>query len=121
MDLNHLHLMVRDVARSRKFYEAMFGFKEKIWYGDDLLFLRNEHGFDLALSPSPNPEKMPNGVHYGFSVKEPRKLAEIYKQGNELYPECFPTEPKDYGDWGTLVCQDPDGYNFEIYWDMNLQ
>lgn len=121
MDLNHLHLMVRDIRKSKEFYEAMFGFKEKIWYGDDLLFIQNSEGFDLALSPSDNPAALPSGVHYGFSVSKKSKLHEIYAEGRERYPECFKTPPKEYEGWGTLLCNDPDGYHFEIYWDENLR
>lgn len=121
MDLNHLHLMVKDIRSSKKFYETLFGFKEKIWYGENLLFLQNDHGFDLALSPTENPVRLPEGVHYGFSVSEKERLEAIYSAGKNIYPDCFQTAPKDHGDWGTLVCEDPDGYLFEIYWDENLR
>lgn len=112
--------MVKDIALSKKFYEDLFGFKEKIWYGEDLLFLQNSHGFDLALSPIDTPLALPPGFHYGFSVKEKTRLQEIYSQGKELYPKCFKTPPKDHGSWGALVCCDIDNYPFEIYWDENL-
>jgi catechol 2,3-dioxygenase-like lactoylglutathione lyase family enzyme len=121
MDLNHLHLMVKDIKRSQAFYEAMFGFTEKIWYGDNLLFLQNAHGFDLALTGTPQPQPLPQGVHYGFSISDRKQLDEMYSRGKDLFPDCFKTPPKDHGDWGTLLCMDLDGYPFEIYWDQNLR
>jgi catechol-2,3-dioxygenase len=121
MDLNHLHLMVKDIKNSKMFYEKLFGFNEKIWYGDDLLFLQNSDGFDLALSPTEKPIPLPQGVHYGFSVSSKSRLQEFYLRGKEFYPDCFKEGPKDYGTWGTLICSDPDGYTFEIYWDENLR
>lgn len=121
MDLNHLHLMVKDIRRSQAFYETMFGFTEKVRYGSDLLFLQNAHGFDLALTPTAQPQPLPPGVHYGFSTSDPNFLDELYRRGQELFPECFQTPPQDHGNWGILLCSDPDGYPFEIYWDPALQ
>jgi catechol 2,3-dioxygenase-like lactoylglutathione lyase family enzyme len=113
--------MVKDIKASQAFYEAMFGFKEKIWYGPELLFLQNAHGFDLALTPTAQPQPLPKGVHYGFSVSDRKLLDELYHRGQQLYPDCFRTPPKDHGNWGTIVCTDLDGYPFEIYWDENLR
>jgi predicted lactoylglutathione lyase len=113
--------MVKDLSLSKKFYEDMFGLREKISYGEDLLFLQNSHGFDLALTPTENPQSLPKGVHFGFSVNEKNKLDEIYRMGKERYPQCFQETPKNHGNWGTLICKDPDGYHFEIYWDENLR
>lgn len=121
MDLNHLHLMVRDIGKSKEFYETLFGFKEKIWYGPNLLFLQNSSGFDLALTPTANPIPLPEGVHYGFSVSRKTQLDEFYSIGTQKYPNLFKEKPRDHGNWGTLLCSDPDGYSFEIYWDENLR
>jgi catechol 2,3-dioxygenase-like lactoylglutathione lyase family enzyme len=120
MHLKHLHLMVKDIKISQKFYQDLFGFKEKIWYGDDLLFLQNSDGFDLALTPCDKVVPLPKGVHYGFTVTDSSFLENLYKNGKNAFPDCFQKAPANYGDWGTLICQDPDGYNFEIYWDKNL-
>jgi hypothetical protein len=64
---------------------------------------------------------LPNGVHYGFSVDKKSKLQEIFAEGSARYPECFKSPPKAYEGWCTLLCADPDGYQFEIYWDENLR
>lgn len=53
MDLNHLHLHVHDLNKTRKFYETYFDFKEHTWHGQ-ILFLRNRDEFDLALMPDEN-------------------------------------------------------------------
>ena len=48
MELNHLHLHVRDLARSEAFYGRHFGLREK-WRGEGMVFLEDGAGFDLAL------------------------------------------------------------------------
>ena len=50
MDLNHLHLHVKNLDRAQRFYESYFRFREHMRY-DNILFLRNASGFDLALVP----------------------------------------------------------------------
>ena len=47
--LNHLHLHVKDLAASRRFYERWFGLRESaVHHG--IVFLRDDTGLDLALS-----------------------------------------------------------------------
>jgi catechol 2,3-dioxygenase-like lactoylglutathione lyase family enzyme len=120
MNLNHLHLMVKDIKRSQAFYETMFGFKEKISYGKDLLFMQNAEGFNLALTPTDKVQPLPPGVHYGFLISERAQMDEMYQRGQKLFAECFTATPQDRGNWATLVCKDPDGYQLELYWDPNL-
>lgn len=122
MDLNHLHLMVADLERSKAFYADLFGFKEKQRYGPDLLFIQNSSGFDLALTPTSNVERLPKGIHFGFSVPGRSQLDELFQTVKRLYPAHLKSErPQDHGDWGTFTCADPDGYTIEVYWDQNLQ
>lgn len=120
MDLNHLHVLVKDLNQSKKFYADLFGFKEKAEYGPELLFLQNANGFDLALTPVNDVPKLPDGIHYGFSVKNKEIMTEFYNKGRKLYPALFSNEPKDHGSWGSFSCLDPNGYVVEIYWDSQL-
>ena len=50
MDLDRLHLHVKNIYYSKAFYIKFIEFKEKVNYVD-LLFLENEYKFDLALQP----------------------------------------------------------------------
>lgn len=48
MDLNHLHIAVKDVAQSRHFYETFFGFRERTVHGK-CLFLTMTRALILPL------------------------------------------------------------------------
>jgi catechol 2,3-dioxygenase-like lactoylglutathione lyase family enzyme len=120
MDLNHLHLLVRDLEASARFYGALFGFRENTRYGPGLLFLRNDAGFDLALTPAESIAPLPQGIHFGFAVPDRERLDSLYKAGLAEYPACFPTPVREHGTWANLSCHDPDGYVIEIYWDPGL-
>ena len=54
VQLNHLNLRVRDLERSRGFYERYFGFDAgpAEWQAETFV-VRNEVGFALALTPDP--------------------------------------------------------------------
>lgn len=121
MNLNHLHLIVGDLERSKAFYSQIFGFREKMRYGPNLLFIQNDSGFDLALTPATSVESLPKGVHFGFSVSNRAQLEEFFAKVKQFFPKSLSlSEPSDHGDWGSFSCVDPDGYTVEIYWDSNL-
>ena len=113
MALNHLHLHVADVARSQAFYETFFGLREDVRHGD-ILFLADEHGFQLALAPR-DVEPMPAWWHFGFrlpAADDVRALRARLEQAGH--------EPVDAGDEDDLVwcrVRDPDGYLVEVYWE----
>src|ERR1700739_2140784 len=67
MDLNHLHLHVRNVDRSKHFYESYFGFRERVRPGN-ILFLGNTSGFDLRLVPDSTPLAFPEVFHLGLRL-----------------------------------------------------
>src|SRR5688572_6812909 len=77
MDLNHLHLHVRDLDRSRAFYATYFGFQERVRYGT-ILFLRNGEGFDLALAPAAAVEPFPEWFHFGFRLASADAVRALY-------------------------------------------
>lgn len=121
MDLNHLHLMVANLDKSKEFYVGLFGFREKASYGPDLLFIQNASGFDLALTPSPSVQALPKGIHFGFSVADHLSLLEMFEKVKTTSPESLTqAAPSNHGDWGSFVCLDPDEYTIEVYWDSNL-
>jgi catechol 2,3-dioxygenase-like lactoylglutathione lyase family enzyme len=115
MDLNHLHLHVRDVARSRRFYETYFGFREKARHGE-ILFLTNDQAFDLALAPAANVEPFPPWFHFGFRLPSSEAVRALHRQ---MTSEGVPA-PRPLVDDPDLVsfrCTDPDGYAVEVYWE----
>jgi len=115
MDLNHLHLHVLDTEKSRKFYENYFNFKERTWHGE-ILFLRNESGFDLALMPDKNDWKFPEWFHFGFRLNSPEEVKSVFekiKNGGEK----IDTELEVYDDFVFFRCLDKDNYKLEIYWE----
>jgi len=115
MDLNHLHLHVRDLLRSQRFYESYFGFRERMQVGD-ILFLRNAEGFDLALVPDAKTQSFPEWFHFGFRLptsEEVRLLhARMVSEGVVLNKSLF-----EAVDLVSFRCLDPDGYKIEIYWE----
>jgi catechol 2,3-dioxygenase-like lactoylglutathione lyase family enzyme len=109
VDLNHLHLGVDDIEASRAFYELL-GFRESAWHGD-ALFVRNDDGFDLALSPCGR-GVMPEWFHVGCRVESPESVREL--QGRFAGRVDAAGDDPDFV-WFRVV--DPDGYQVEIYWE----
>ena len=115
MDLNHLHLHVGDIERARKFYETYLEFREQVRHGR-ILFLRNPHGFDLALAPEAQKETFPDWFHFGFRLDSGDSVRALHGRmksdgvtiGKPLY------EDKELV---SFQCADPDGHRIEIYWE----
>ena len=114
MDLNHLHLKVRSVARSKAFYERHFGLREHVWH-DDVLFMRDGSGLDLALAPAPEPDRMPGWFHFGFRLSSAAAVKALHAQ---LSAAGVPiVEPLSADAVVSFRCADPDGYSVEVYWE----
>lgn len=115
MRLNHLHLHVTDLERSRRFYEDHFGFAEHCTHGD-ILFLRDEAGLDLALAPATEAGEFPSWFHYGFRLESAEAVRELRER---LRADSTPMvgEWIDESDFCCFRCQDPDGYLIEVYWE----
>ncbi len=121
MTINHLHLKVSDVSKSVEFYCSMFGFKEKVKFSDDFIFLQDESGFDLALDKIETVKLLPQGVHFGFALDSKQKVIELLQSFKTKYKSLLKSsEIKDNGSWGDFNCVDPDGYNIQVYWDVDL-
>lgn len=115
MDLNHIHLRVKDLKISRLFYEKYFEFKEHVWHGE-ILFLRNECGFDLALAPSDKLDKFPEWFHIGFRLSNSREVKELYmKMKSEGV--TIANEIEEFDDFIFFRCRDLDNNLIEVYWE----
>ena len=109
VDVNHLHLGVDDIERSRAFYEQL-GFREHLWHGD-VMFMRNDHGFDLALAPHGR-GAMPDWFHVGCRLDAP---GEVRKLRATLDTRVFASGDEPDFVWFRMT--DPDGYQIEVYWE----
>jgi catechol-2,3-dioxygenase len=113
VDLNHLHLHVRDVERAARFYERWFGFREHVRHGE-ILFLRNASGFDLALAPG-EPGRFPAWFHFGFRRPSRDDVAGLH--GRMASEGVAVNEMFDDPDLASFRCCDPDGHAIEVYWE----
>ena len=119
--INHLSIGVRDVAHSRKFYDAALtplGYKRlsdgetSLGYGDKAVTLW------VQKSDSPVPSDMASGLHFCFDAPTRKSVAEFYKAalasgGKDNGPAGLRA---DYGDnYYAAFVIDPDGYRLEAY------
>lgn len=109
-------MTVADHERSRRFYEADFGFDAgpAIRYEDGVLIIRDRDGFDRALGEGDVGER-PAFVHFGFRADAPaqvRTLRERLAAGEVAFVEDEDTEA-----YAGFKCLDPDGYRVEVYWE----
>ena len=114
MDLNHLHLHVRNLDRAQRFYESYLRFRERVRHGD-ILFLRNTSGFDLALAPDPTLFSFPEWFHFGFRLGSARAVRKLHSRMNSEGVKVHDIE--EHGDYVTFRCMDSDGYAIEVYWE----
>jgi catechol 2,3-dioxygenase-like lactoylglutathione lyase family enzyme len=113
MDLNHLHLHVRNLDRAKRFYESYFGFREHMRIAD-ILFLRNANGFDLTLRPDRTPGSFPEWFHFGFRLGSENALRKLH--GRMASGGVEVEEIEEYDGYVTFSCEDADGYAIEVYW-----
>jgi catechol 2,3-dioxygenase-like lactoylglutathione lyase family enzyme len=115
--VDHLALPVTDQERSRRFYEAYFGFgaRPARRYDDGVLMLYNAVGFALALRPSPEPIPRPSWMHFGVGLPDRDAVLALRDRlrtdGVELVEEY------DEPDYVSVKCRDPDGYIVEASWE----
>jgi catechol 2,3-dioxygenase-like lactoylglutathione lyase family enzyme len=114
--VDHLAIPVRDQERSRRFYEAYFGFgaKPARRYDDGVLMLYNAAGFALALG-LPEDIVRPSWMHFGVGLPSRDAVAalrdRVVADGMELVDEW------DEPDYVSFKCRDPDGYIVEASWE----
>jgi catechol 2,3-dioxygenase-like lactoylglutathione lyase family enzyme len=115
MDLNHLHLHVRDLAKARAFYERYFAFREHVLHGN-ILFLRNADGFDLALAPAEGTGEFPHWFHFGFRLSSPEAVRAMHgRMSADRVPIAKPLH--DDPEFVSYRCLDPEGHAIEVYWE----
>jgi catechol 2,3-dioxygenase-like lactoylglutathione lyase family enzyme len=115
--VNHLAIPVRDQERSRRFYEAYFGFgaRPARRYSDGVLMLYDRRGFALALGPATAPLIPPRWMHFGVALSDGAAVLALRDRlaadGHEL------VEEHDEQGYVSVKCRDPDGYIVEAFWE----
>jgi len=116
--LTHIHLVVRDLERSLRFYRSVFGMEERFRDGPRMVFLNTPGSRDLVtLNEDPAEARLAgvNGgvAHFGFRLADPADLdgaiAAVEAAGGKLLQrgEHGPGIPFAY-------VADPDGYVIEL-------
>jgi catechol 2,3-dioxygenase-like lactoylglutathione lyase family enzyme len=116
--LTHIHLVVRDLRRSLRFYQSVFGMEERFRDGPKMVFLNTPGSQDLiTLNEDPAEARLAGvggGVaHFGFRLRNSADLdaaiAQVEAAGGKLLRrgEHAPGTPFAY-------VQDPDGYVIEL-------
>src|SRR5262245_42142568 len=115
MDLNHMHLAVANLSRSRDFYATCFGFRDKETFAG-MHFMDNDEGFVLALDPGAKPEKLPAWFHFGCAMQTPADVRALYEAVVQFGAQV--TRPlHEADDIAVFICEDVDGYKIEAYWE----
>jgi len=116
--LTHIHLVVRDLDRSLRFYKRVFGLEERFREGLHMVFLNTPATHDLITLNENRGEAQLAGVnggvnHFGFRLTEISDLDSAIKEveaaGGTLIQrgEHAPGVPFAY-------VKDPDGYVIEL-------
>ncbi len=116
--LNHIHLIVRDLDRSLRFYRGAFGLEERFRDGPKMVFL-SPPGSDHLITLNEDAESAHlagdnGGVgHFGLGLADPaeldRAIAEVERNGGKLLQRGERGESSRYA-----YVADPDGYVIEI-------
>ena len=116
--MTHLALAVRDEERSRRFYEAYFGFDatpaERM--SDGVLMLHDAGGFALALKETSEPISLPSFLHFGFRGAAGPDEVRAFR--DRLRRDGVPiVEEWEEPGYVSVKCRDPDGYVVELAWE----
>jgi len=115
--LTHIHLVVRSMKRSLRFYQAVFGMAVRFKIGRKMVFL-NTPGSRDTITLNENPDLAgiagtSGGIsHFGFELVKgdlDAAIQEVEKAGGKLVErgEHAPSVPYAY-------VADPDGYVIEL-------
>lgn len=120
--INHVSIGVRDIAASKRFYDAVFaalGYKAVSESEDSLSYGEAEGVFFISRSQSPVPADMESGLHFCFDAPNRASIdafhAAALKTGGR--DNGKPGLRPDYSDtYYAAFVIDPDGYRLEAYY-----
>lgn len=116
--LTHIHLVVRDLERSLRFYQAVFGMQERFRDGPKMIFLNTPGSADMITLNEDPAELQLAGVnggvaHFGFRLADSSALdaaiADVEAAGGKLVRRGEHAPGVAYA-----YVQDPDGYVIEL-------
>ncbi|MEI8127189.1 MAG: VOC family protein [Actinomycetota bacterium] len=121
--LNHVVLYVREVARTKLFYEEVFGFRQVMGDGVRASFLQapgsnNDHdlgifGLGATAGDSTAGRSTVGMYHVAWEVNTLRELSEIH---DDLIRRGCLVGASNHGTTKALYGLDPDGLEFEVSW-----
>jgi len=119
--VKHLALPVTDQERSRRFYEAYFGFDAQPArrYDGGVLMLYDANGFSLALGPADERPRLPPFLHFGVHL--PSREAVLALRERLAADGVGLVEAWDEPEYVSVKCLDPDGYVVEAAWEPHLR
>jgi catechol 2,3-dioxygenase len=116
--LTHIHLVVRDLGRSLRFYREVFGMEERFRDGPHMVFLNTPGSNDLiTLNQDPGEVDVAGSkggiAHFGFRLANSSDLgpaiAEVERAGGKLL-----SSGKHASGAPFAYVADPDGYIIEL-------
>jgi catechol 2,3-dioxygenase-like lactoylglutathione lyase family enzyme len=121
--LNHAVLYVRDVQRTRDFYENVLGFRTLVWVPGQAAFFQapgstNDHDLGTfqigsGAGPSTAGRATVGMYHLGWEVDT---LAELDRMRQVLIDAKSLVGASDHVTTKALYAHDPDGLEFEVSW-----
>ena len=121
--LNHAVLYVRDVARTREFYETVLGFRTKVWMEGRAAFFQapgstNDHDlgtFQIGSGAGPS-QAGTSSVGLYHLAWEVDTLSELARLAEVLRARGALVGATDHVTTKALYAKDPDGLEFEVCW-----
>src|SRR3954469_17016672 len=126
--LNHAVLYVRDIERTKDFYEQALGFRVVMEMAGKAAFFQapgstNDHDLGtFAIGAAAGPSEAGRGTvglyHLAWEVDT---LAELARLRDVLSERGALVGASDHGTTKSLYAQDPDGNEFEVAWILPIQ
>lgn len=119
--LDHVSIGVRDIARTRRFYDAALaplGYTCLSSGTDSLGYGAESVRFWIGLTERPVPPDMASGLHFCFAASSRQAVDAFHKAATAAggQDNGAPGLRADYGpDYYAAFVIDPDGYRLEAY------
>ena len=111
----HINILVRDLERSRAFYEALFASPASKVRDDYANFRLDEPALHLALVHRPDHEVVDSDQHFGVELFDEAELAGWRTRVEALSPRIEEKVTCCYAVADKFWVQDPDGNEWEFW------
>ena len=113
--LTHIALPVKDVKRSSRFYQKVFGVKEMYCY-PDFIQVQTPGSKDIIVFEKQKNIATRKNFHFGFRLPKPIKLEPVIKKIKSAGGKIKGTGEFVQGE-PYVFFFDPDGYEIEIWFE----